>query len=176
MESVDDFTPYNLTFCKQTMKKLSLYLETSVWNFFFAEDAPEKQAVTLEFFNQVRQERYNIFISEIVFREIDRASEKKKSLLLNIIKEYQPDELEVTEEALSLAELYIIEAALPPRAVDDSIHAALATVHGIDALISWNLKHLANLSRMKKINGINLKHGYSNRLDLVTPMEVCNEI
>lgn len=148
------------------MKKLSLYLETSVWNFFFAEDAPEKQSVTLAFFNQVRLNHYDIFISEIVFREIDRASEKKKSLLLNLIKEYQPDELEVTEETLMLAERYIVEAALPPRAVDDSIHAALATVHGMDALISWNLKHLANLSRMRKINGINLKEGYSNSLDI----------
>jgi len=36
------------------------------------------------------------------------------------------------------------------------IHAALATVYGIDVLISWNLKHLANLSRMRKINGVKL--------------------
>jgi predicted nucleic acid-binding protein len=158
------------------MKKLSLYLDTSVWNFYFADDAPEKQAITLEFFNQVREGRYRIFVSEIVFREIDKSSDEKKVLLLNLIAEYQPKKLEITEEILTLAEQYISEGVLPAKAVDDSIHAAIATVHGIDALISWNLKHLANLSRMRRINGVNLKQGYSNKLDLVTPMEVCNEI
>ena len=151
-------------------------METSIWNFVFAEDAPEKQAVTLAFFNLVKQGRYHIFISEMVFREIDRASKQKKSVLLNLIEEYQPGELEITEEAVVLAKRYIDEGALPPRAVDDSIHAALATIHGIDALISWNLKHLANLSRVRRINGINLKEGYSDSLDIVTPMEVCDEI
>lgn len=158
------------------MKKLSLYLDTSVWNFYFADDAPEKQAVTLEFFNQITLGRYYIFISEIVFREIDKSSNEKKSLLLGLIAKYKPYNLEVTEEILTLAEQYINEGALPTRAINDSIHVAVATVYGIDALISWNLKHLSNLSRMRKINGVNLKNGYSNKLDLVTPMEVCDEI
>ncbi|MBF0230391.1 MAG: type II toxin-antitoxin system VapC family toxin [Desulfamplus sp.] len=158
------------------MKKLLLYLETSVWNFYFADDAPEKQAVTFEFFNQIKRDRYRIFVSEIVFREIDKADDEKKSLLLNLIAEYNPEKLEITEEALTLAEEYIREGILPAKSVDDSIHASIATVYGLDALISWNLKHLANLSRMRKINGVNLKNGYSNKLDLVTPMEVCNEI
>ena len=39
------------------MSKLKkLYLETSAWNFYFADDAPEKQAATLQFFEQVKQE------------------------------------------------------------------------------------------------------------------------
>jgi hypothetical protein len=59
---------------------------------------------------------------------------------------------------------------LPARAVADSKHAAVATVYELDALISWNLKHLANLRKMEKINGINLIEGYSKRLELITPM------
>jgi len=50
----------------------------------------------------------------------------------------------------------------------------VASVYELDALISWNLKHLANLRKMEKINGVNLIEGYSKRLELITPMEVSN--
>jgi predicted nucleic acid-binding protein len=157
------------------MKKPHLYLETSVWNFYFADDAPEKRDVTRQFFEQVRQGHYDIHLSNIVFREIARAPEEKQSKLLELIATYQPKELEVTEEVLSLATCYLQEVALPERAVDDSQHAAVATVYEMDALISWNLKHLANFKRMEKINGVNLKQGYSKKLELITPMEVSYE-
>jgi predicted nucleic acid-binding protein len=157
------------------MRKLKLYLETSVWNFFFADDAPEKKEVTLQFFEKVENGEFDIYISDIVFLEFARASQQKEEQLLNLIEKYKPKELEINEEVLELAEKYIKETALPKRAIDDSRHAAVATVYEIDALISWNLKHLANLRRMERINGINLKEGYSKRLEIVTPMEVSND-
>ena len=46
------------------MKKPQLYLETSVWNFYFADDAPEKKEITLSFFNKINQGDYEIFISD----------------------------------------------------------------------------------------------------------------
>jgi hypothetical protein len=55
------------------------------------------------------------------------------------------------------------------------IHAAVATAFEIDALISWNLKHLANLRKMEMINGVNLKEGYTKKLELITPMEASDE-
>ncbi|MBC8181129.1 hypothetical protein H8E88_08395 [candidate division KSB1 bacterium] len=157
------------------MRKLKLYLETSVWNFYFADDAPEKKEVTLQFFEKVENGEFDIYISDIVFREIARAPQEKEALLLNLIEKYKPKELEVNEEVLELAQKYIKEAALPERAIDVSRHVAVATVYEIDALISWNLKHLANLRRMERINGVNLKEGYSKRLEIVTPMEVSND-
>ena len=63
------------------MRKLKLYLETSVWNFCFAEDAPEKQAATLQFLERVKQEAYDILVSDVVFREFDQAAEEKRELL-----------------------------------------------------------------------------------------------
>ena len=61
------------------MRKLKLYLETSVWNFYFADDAPEKRDITKEFFNNVRKGQYEIFISEVVLAEISKANESKKT-------------------------------------------------------------------------------------------------
>jgi predicted nucleic acid-binding protein len=126
-------------------------------------------------YEKVKNGEFDIYISNIVFREIARAPQEKEALLLNLIDKHKPKELEINEEVLELAQKYIKEAALPGRAIDDSRHAAVATVYEIDALISWNLKHLANLRRMERINGINLKEGYSKRLEIVTPMEVSND-
>jgi hypothetical protein len=69
--------------------KPRLYLETSVWNFVFADDAPEKKHITLTFFDKVKEDEYEIFISDTVIQEIERADESKKRLLLEIIKEYK---------------------------------------------------------------------------------------
>jgi len=55
------------------MKKLKLYLDTSVLNFIFAEDAPDFKNVTIDFFeNYVAKEKYDVFISSVVIREIEK--------------------------------------------------------------------------------------------------------
>jgi predicted nucleic acid-binding protein len=157
------------------MKRLQLYLETSVWNFYFADDAPEKKDITISFFEKVKQGEYEIFISDTVISEIAKATKDKERLLLNLIEEYQPYRLAVNEQVIELAYKYISEGALPQNKIEDAVHAAAATVFEMDALISWNLKHLSNLKKMEMINGINLKESYTKRLQLITPMEVSDE-
>ncbi len=157
------------------MKKPQLYLETSVWNFYFADDAPEKREITLRFFDKVKQDEYEIFISDVVIEEIGRADDNKKRSLLNIIAEYSPTRLVIDEEVAELAQKYISEGVFPASKIEDAMHAAVATVFEVDALISWNLKHLANLKKMELINAINMKAGYFKRLELITPMEVSDE-
>jgi len=107
--------------------------------------------------------------------EIERASDEKRKKLKDLIKKYSPKKLEITKEVLILSDKYLSETVLPKKAIDDSVHAAVATVNEMDALISWNLRHLANLRRMEKINGINLKEGYVKRLEIITPMEVSTD-
>ena len=158
-----------------SMKRPQLYLETSVWNFYFADDAPEKREITQAFFDKIRQGGYEIFVSDAVIEEIGRANDEKKQRLLNIIKEYDPKRLTINEEVMELTQKYISEEVFPANKVEDAIHAAVATVYEMDALISWNLKHLSNLKKMEMINGINMKEGYFKRLELITPMEVSDE-
>lgn len=154
------------------MRKLKLYVETSVWNFYFADDAPEKRDVTRQFFELVQQGKYDIFISTVVFDEINRAAPDHQERLLHLIQTAQPKELAITEEAVLLAQRYLEEQALPPRATDDARHVAVATCHGMDALLSWNLKHLANLNKRRMIQSVNVKEGFPGTLELLTPMEV----
>jgi len=87
------------------MKKLKIYLDTSVINFLFADDAPDFKKITEEFFeNYVVTERYDIYISEIVIQEIERTKDdKKRNLLLGAVNEHCHRIFELTDEADKLA-------------------------------------------------------------------------
>ena len=157
------------------MRNLKLYLETSVWNFVFAEDAPEKQDVTVEFFKKVKQGEYDVFISQAVLNEIDKAGEAKKRQLMQLIKECNPQMLDITQEAVDLSKEYLSQKIIPEAKAEDALHVAVASVFEMDAVITWNNRHLANLRKMEKINGINLREGYSKHIELVNPMEVITD-
>jgi predicted nucleic acid-binding protein len=150
------------------MSKQRLYLETSVWNFYFADDVPEKKEATINFFEKIKNENFEINISEIVFKEIRRASENKQKLLFNLINQFNPIILKPNEQTNFLAEKYIEEGALGKNNIEDANHAAIATINKIDILLSWNMKHLANFRRMIIINEINKRYGY-RKLILTTP-------
>jgi predicted nucleic acid-binding protein len=156
----------------ESMRKLRLYLETSVWNFYFADDAPEKRDVTKEFFENIKQGQYDIFISQTVLDEIDRANEPKRQQLMQLIKSHQPQELDITQEITDLSKEYIFQGVIPEKKGEDALHVATSTIYEVDALVSWNNRHLANLLKMEKINAINLKEGYTKHLEIITPMEV----
>jgi predicted nucleic acid-binding protein len=115
------------------MKRLQLYLETSVWNFFFADDAPEKKEITVAFFRKFKQGEYEIFISDAVIGEIAKAPQDKGLRLMNLIKEHQPSRLIINEQVVELAHKYVSEGALPQNKMEDAIHAAVATVYEMDA-------------------------------------------
>src|SRR3989338_2385602 len=111
------------------MKKPYLYLETSVWNFYFAGDAAEKKEITLRFFDKIKQGEYEIFVADVVIEEVGRANESKKQMLLSIIAEHSPSRLIINEEVSELAKKYISEGVLPAAKIEDDMHASAAT-HG----------------------------------------------
>jgi len=132
---------------------MKIYLETSVINFLFAEDAPEKKRITEEFFSVI--EEYEVFISDLVLLEIEQAQEQKKKLLLNIIKKYKMRALESSDKIENLAQIYVNEGIIPKKYINDALHIALATKYKMDAIISWNLTHIVKLKtkfQVKKIN------------------------
>jgi hypothetical protein len=94
-------------------------------------------------------------ISPVVIDEISRAEHHKQVTLLKLINTTKPNMLELTEECIRLANRYLELGVIPPRKTEDALHAAIATSNEMDALISWNLKHLSNFNRMERINGVN---------------------
>ena len=156
------------------MKKPQLYLETSTWNFYYADDAPEKKEATLQFFEKVALGAYDIYFSEIVLQEFARSRPEKAQQLVNLVEKYEPNELDASVDAVELAKRYIRDGVIPEKKFEDAMHAAIATVNQMDALVSWNLEHLANFNKMERINAVNMSEGYTKLLVLITPMEVAN--
>jgi predicted nucleic acid-binding protein len=70
------------------MKKLAIYLDTSVLNFLFADDAPEKRDITREFFEQLKEKKHDAYVSDVVVDEISKADPDKRDALLKIIADY----------------------------------------------------------------------------------------
>ncbi len=155
------------------MKKLKIYLDTSVWNFFYADDAPEKKSITVDFYDQIN--RFDTYISNTVISEIELANESKKSLLLDLIKRYPPTVLAPDPEIERLTVLYLGRGIVPVKKTEDARHIAYSTFYEMDVLLSWNYKHLANVFRKKQIQIVNLQEGYLRPLDLITPLEVLGE-
>ena len=159
------------------MKLLKIYLDTSVINFLFAEDAPDFKRVTIDFFEHyVRRKVYQVYVSEVVIREIEQTTDaNQKKRLLNVIAEYDLRVLPLTDEANKLALLYLAERILPEKKLDDARHIALTTVNQLDILLSWNFKHLANINKQLAVKVINEREGYFYPMLLTNPMEVLYE-
>ncbi|MEW6103521.1 MAG: type II toxin-antitoxin system VapC family toxin [bacterium] len=157
------------------MRKLRLYLDTSVWNFYYADDVPEKMEITKQFFENLKSGKYQIYSSGVVVREIEDADEKTVSELVALMKEYIPIMLEINDEIDELADIYIAEGVISEKKRDDALHIAIATVNEMDALVSWNYRHLANLNKKEKVHAVNIMQGYLKELEMITPMEVIGD-
>lgn len=97
------------------MKKLKYYFETTIFNFVFADDAPDKKEVTKKLFNTWADLNGEMYISEIVIDEIERCGEPKRSKMYNLTQKFNPTILELTEEVRELAQKYIAEGIIPER-------------------------------------------------------------
>jgi predicted nucleic acid-binding protein len=155
-----------------------IYLDTSVISFLYADDAPEKQEITIDFFdNFIKTGIYQATISEFVLQEIENTEnellrEKLKAAVLDypieIITKINEDELQ------RMAYSYISEGVIPAKKLLDALHVAVCTVMSINFLVSWNYKHLANINRERRIVAVNLENNYINPLRIITPIELIN--
>ena len=151
------------------MKKLKLYFDTSIFNFVFAEDAPKEKEITLKLFQEI--EKYSTYISEIAIAEINRAPEPKKIQLFELISKYNFEELLFDDSAKILADKYIETGIIPKKYQEDAFHIAIASVNNLDAIISWNFKHMVKLKTKKEVVGVNILMGYKE-IEIYSPWEV----
>lgn len=108
--------------------------------------------------------------SNITEDELLNAPEQVRQLLSNI-PERNKTRIELTEEAVQLADNYISENVVGKTSRDDCFHIALATIHKADILVSWNFKHIVNVIRIRGYNAVNMKLGYPT-IDIRSPKEL----
>ena len=119
---------------------------------------------------RLENDEVKFVISDLLELELMQAPKHVNELLLN----YQFNGFErvgLNEEILILADHYISERVVGQTSLEDCRHIALATVNRVDALASWNFKHIVNLDRIKGYNSVNLKLGYP-AIEIRTPQEL----
>jgi len=135
------------------MKKLKLYLDTSIISHLDQQDAPEKMADTLALWQEVEDGIYDIYLSFVDFDEINRCKPDKQKILDSYIARIEYTHIDISDEIFDLASEFITQAILKQKSFDDALHLASAMVSDCDAVVSWNFKHMVNI---KTINGIKI--------------------
>jgi hypothetical protein len=133
-----------------------IYIDTSIVGGYFDEEF--KEATNL-LFQRLESREVNFVVSDLLDLELINAPNHVKELLFNYSKDYF-ERVELTDEALKLADKYIEEKVVGKTSIEDCRHIAMATIYKVDVLASWNFKHIVNLQRIKGYNSINLKLGY----------------
>jgi len=166
------FTILPLSIYNTTMQKFHIYIETSVWSFAFAEDVPDYRADTLTFFELCRKRVFEPYVSGAVLSEIQFADVPLRKRLEELVRSVNPVMLPLLPEADGLSEAFVREKAVPPSKPEDARHVAIAMVHGLDVLVSWNFRHIVNIRREERFNAVALLEGYHHRLRIVSPKEL----
>jgi predicted nucleic acid-binding protein len=156
------------------MKIPTIYLETTIFNFPFVDDAPQYKADTLQLFEKIRDGTFKAFTSEYVKGELEDTKDMvKRERMKALIAKYGISVIPMSEKAEYLADAYVISGIIPKNFLTDAIHIATATVAGIDFIVSLNFKHIVKQKTIMESENINIREGYK-RIFIYTPAEVIN--
>ena len=156
------------------MRVPKIYLETSVFNFCFADDAPDKKQDTLKLFAEIEAGLYVPYTSAYVMQELIRADEPKQSQMVALIEKYDMRFLEQSDAIRTLAGLYVAEGIIPAKHLTDALHIAAATVNDLDVVVSYNFKHIVKRKTVTMTEVVNLREGYK-RIGIFSPTEVIED-
>jgi hypothetical protein len=150
---------------------LKLYIETTVPNFLFAQDAPDKRRATELFFEWLEVASDQLFISRLVEDEIAACPEPKRSQMIKVLSSLPLQVLLVPPECSALADQYVQAGIVPARFKNDALHVAVAVWHKLEVVVSWNMAHLVNVRKVERINAVNERGGLPH-IRIHTPEEV----
>ncbi|MEJ6486612.1 type II toxin-antitoxin system VapC family toxin [Nostoc punctiforme UO1] len=154
----------------------TVYIETSIVGYLTARPSNNlilmaNLEATREWWD-TRRYQFMLYISQVVLDEVARGDTEIATKRLEIVRDFPL--LEVSEAVQNLAAQFLTKSSLPPKAADDALHIAAATVYGLDYLLTWNCKHIANAQIQKKLAQISLDVGYELPT-LCTPYELMGE-
>ncbi|CAN5180210.1 MAG: type II toxin-antitoxin system VapC family toxin [Pyrinomonadaceae bacterium] len=152
--------------------KQSLYLETSVIGAYLDNGEPFRRDLTIRWWEREMFE-YRPCISPLVVRELERVQEPHRTGYLKLTAALE--QLELVEEATILADGYLSRGIFHRKYIADALHVAIASVHKIDYLVTWNFGHLANVRRQARIRLFNTAAGFFCPV-IVTPEFLVSEI
>jgi hypothetical protein len=156
--------------------KPRVYLETTIPSYLTAWPSRDlvraaHQQITREWWEKRRTE-FELYISQVVVRECQAGDATAAADRLKVLQDVPL--LEQTQEATQLAQALVDQVPLPERAAVDALHVAIAAVHGMDYLLTWNCTHIANATLRGPIESVCRASGYEPP-GICTPDELLAE-
>ena len=156
--------------------KQKIYIETSVISYLTALPSNDLRAMANQNSTQewweTRRGKFELLISEFVVAEASLgnpdAAQRRLAAIANLA------ELEANEAVRVLGKALILYHALPAKAEIDAYHVAIAAVHGVNFLLTWNCTHIANAATRPKIEATCRRFGYEPPI-ICTPLELMEE-
>ncbi len=151
----------------------SVYLETTFISYLVSRPSRDllvaaHQQITNDWWLNRRQS-FDCYVSQVVIDEVSAGESEESKKRMEIINAFPV--LEVTDEAELLTRAIVASGAIPPRAVRDAAHIAVAAVNDMDYLLTWNCTDLANAQIVRKISVVCNMEGY-NMPVVCTPEEL----
>jgi hypothetical protein len=150
-----------------------VYVETTVVSYLTARPSRDlivagHQQITHDWWDSRRAD-YELCVSQLVVQEAGMGDPQFAQERLRLLTAMTA--LEINEEAVSLAEDLVKTGTLPEKAGNDGLHIAVAAVHRVPYLLTWNCRHLANATIRKQIEAICKKLGFRAPI-MCTPEEM----
>jgi len=150
---------------------MRLYLDTSVIGALFDTEMPQRIKGTQILIESIVKGLHTGVISNIVLEEIERCPEELKGRLIGEIRNVPFQIITEDETSADLLEIYEKEGFVRKGARLDLRHLAVATVHGVDAVVSWNFRDIVNIRTRRAVHSVNLRLGFP-LIEIVSPEEV----
>ncbi|MBT3602862.1 MAG: type II toxin-antitoxin system VapC family toxin [Candidatus Latescibacteria bacterium] len=151
------------------MAKQKIYLDTTVPSAYYDLRTPERQAQTIQFWNETLP-KFDAFVSGLVLREIaDTPDQERRGQIAMLVNKVSI--LDLDSEAAELAQEYINREIFPEKYKSDAIHVAIAVINGIGYLCSWNFTHLVKVNTRREVNLVNALKGYG-QIEIIAPPEL----
>ena len=154
--------------------RLKLYLDTSVLGAVCDPGPEDRLAATRRILDGLTAGSWDGYISALVLEEVSRAHDSVRRKIATVLDKSPLTVLDESEGSVALAQAYIAAGAIPSDYEDDARHIAIATVNDINAVVSWNFRHMVNIARKRRINSVNLREGCP-LIDIVSPWEISHE-
>jgi predicted nucleic acid-binding protein len=143
------------------------YIDTSVIGGVFDSEFEEHSTILLE---KIKLRQVRAVISEVTQSEILKSPKEVRNFF-NSLPEDSLEFVELTSDAVQLADAYIADKVVGKTSRNDCLHIAIATVNKVDVLVSWNFRHIVNIYRIRGYNSVNIRLGYSP-LEIRSPKDI----
>jgi len=150
---------------------MRLYLDTSVIGALFDSEMPQRIEITRALLRSIIKGKHIGIISNIVLEEIEKSPEEFKEKIIAEMRKIPLQIISEDEASADLLEFYEKEGFIRRGARLDLRHLAVATVNGVDAVVSWNFRDIVNIRTRRSVHSTNLRLGFP-LIEIVSPEEV----